>query len=81
MVSKIVYVQYILKTFLQVATICFSGILIKSTDPRILFKILTVFRIWDVYTGSRILIFPSRIQGQKDSESRIRIRIKEFYYF
>jgi hypothetical protein len=30
---------------------------------------------------SRIQIFPSRIQGQKDFGSRIRIRIKEFKYF
>jgi hypothetical protein len=33
-----------------------------------------VLRIHDVYFGSRI-------QGQKDSRSRIRIRIKEFKYF
>jgi hypothetical protein len=35
-----------------------------------------VLRIWDVYPGSRIRNFPSRILGQKDS----RIRIKEFKY-
>jgi hypothetical protein len=29
---------------------------------------------------SRIRIFPSRIQGQKDFGSRIRIRIKDFKY-
>ncbi len=30
---------------------------------------------------SRIRIFPSRIQGQKDSRSQIRTRLKEFKYF
>jgi AP-3 complex subunit mu len=30
---------------------------------------------------SQIRIFPSRIQSQKDSGSRIQIRIKEFKYF
>jgi hypothetical protein len=35
--------------------------------------------IRDVYPGSRIRIFPSRIPGQKDSGSRIWI--KEFKYF
>jgi hypothetical protein len=38
-----------------------------------------VLRIRDVFTpdpGSEF--FPSRIPGQKDSGSRIRIRIKEF---
>jgi hypothetical protein len=30
---------------------------------------------------SRIRIFPTRVQGQKDSGFRIRIRIKEFRYF
>ncbi len=38
-----------------------------------------VLRIRDVYPGSRIRIFPARIQGHKDSGSRIRI--KEFKYF
>ncbi len=47
-----------------------------------------VLRIRDVYTGSRIRIFPSRISdpGSRvkkipDPGSRIRIRIKEFKYF
>jgi hypothetical protein len=40
---------------------------------------LPVLRIRDVYPGSEFL--PYRIQGQKDSGSRIRIRIKEFRYF
>ncbi len=39
-----------------------------------------VLQIRDVYPGSRIRIFPSRIPdpGSKDSGSRIRTRIKEF---
>jgi hypothetical protein len=41
----------------------------------------SVLRIRDVYPASRIQIFPSRIQGQTYSGSRIRIRIKEFKYF
>jgi hypothetical protein len=42
-----------------------------------------VLRIRNVYAGSRILIFPSRIPdpGQKDPGSRIRNRIKEFMHF
>jgi hypothetical protein len=40
-----------------------------------------VLRIWDFYPRSPIRIFPSRIQGKKDSGSRIRIRIEEFKYF
>jgi hypothetical protein len=32
----------------------------------------------DVYSGSRIRIFPPRIQGEKESGSRIRIRNREF---
>jgi hypothetical protein len=39
-----------------------------------------VLRIRDVYPGSRIRIFPARIQGQKGSGSRIRIK-KELKYF
>jgi hypothetical protein len=42
---------------------------------------VAVLRIRDVIPGSRIRIFPSRIPGQKDSGSWIRIRIKEFKYF
>ncbi len=38
-------------------------------------------RIRDVYPVSRSEYFPSRIQGHKDSGSRIQIRIKEFKYF
>jgi hypothetical protein len=38
-----------------------------------------VLRIRDVYPGSRIRIFPARIQGHKGSGSRIRI--KELKYF
>ncbi len=42
---------------------------------------LSVLQIRDVYPGSRIRFFHlgSRIQGQKDSGSRILIRIKELY--
>ena len=39
-------------------------------------SLIPVLQIRDVYPGSRIRIFPSRIQGQKDSGSRIQIRIK-----
>jgi hypothetical protein len=38
----------------------------------------SVLRIRDVYSASRIQIFPSWIQGQKDSGSWVRIRLKEF---
>ncbi len=41
-------------------------------------QFVAVLRIRDVYPISRIRIFLSRIQGQKHSESRIRICIKEF---
>ncbi len=37
----------------------------------------SVLRVRDVYFGSRIRIFPSRIQGLEDNGSRIEIRIKE----
>jgi hypothetical protein len=46
---------------------------------RFLFSSHPVLRIGDVYPASES--FPSRIQDKKDSESRIRIRIKEFKYF
>jgi hypothetical protein len=39
----------------------------------------TVLRIRDVIPDPNF--FPSRIQGQRDSRIRIRIRIKEFRYF
>ncbi len=39
------------------------------------------FWIRDVYPGSELFHPGSRIQGQKDSGSRIRIRMKEFKYF
>jgi hypothetical protein len=42
-------------------------------------KFCSVLRIRTVYPGSEF--FPSRIQGQKDSGSRFRIRNKEFKYF
>jgi hypothetical protein len=41
----------------------------------------TVLWIHDVYPGSEFFHPRSRIQGKKDSGSRIRIRIKEFKYF
>jgi hypothetical protein len=43
----------------------------------------SVLRIRDVYPGSDFFHFHpgSRIQRQKDSGSRIQIRIKEFNYF
>jgi hypothetical protein len=37
-----------------------------------------VLRIRDVYPGSEFFHAGPRIQGQKDSGPRIRIRIKEF---
>jgi hypothetical protein len=40
-----------------------------------------MLRILDVYTGSRIRIFPSRIPDPGPKRSRIRIRIKELKYF
>jgi hypothetical protein len=40
-----------------------------------------MFRIRDAYPGSEFFHPGSRIQGQKDSGSRIRIHIKEFNYF
>ncbi len=40
----------------------------------------TVLRARDVYPKFRIGIFPSRIQGQKGTGSRIRIRNKEFLF-
>jgi hypothetical protein len=42
------------------------------------FEKKSVLRIRDVYPGSELLHLGSLIQGQKDSGSRIRIRIKEF---
>jgi hypothetical protein len=50
-------------------------------DPVREYQLAPVLQIRDVYPGSRIRIFPSRNQGNKDSGSRIRIRIKEFKYF
>jgi hypothetical protein len=41
----------------------------------------SVLRIRDVFPESRTQIFPSRIQCETDSGSRIRIHIKEFKYF
>jgi hypothetical protein len=41
---------------------------------------MAVLRIRDVYPGSEFFYPGSRIQGQKDSGSRIRIRTKEFKY-
>jgi hypothetical protein len=42
---------------------------------------MSVLRIQNVYPGSEFFRPGSRIQGQKDSGSWIRIRIKEFKNF
>jgi hypothetical protein len=42
-------------------------------------KFWAVLRIRDGYSGSRIRIYPSRIQGQKYSGSRIRIKELSFF--
>ncbi len=39
-----------------------------------------MLRIQDVYTGSRIRIFPYRIRNPRSKRSRIRILIKELKY-
>ncbi len=58
-----------------------------NPDPKYLLSGMTfsklpcMLRIRDVYPGSQVQILSSRIQGQKDSGSRIRIRIKNLSIF
>ncbi len=58
---------------------------LQGSSPGTLQYHLLMLRIWDVYPRSRIqdpnLFFPSRIKGQKDSGSQIRIRSKEVKFF
>jgi hypothetical protein len=39
----------------------------------------TVLQIHEVYPGSQIRIFPSRIQGQKGTGSRTELSKKQYY--
>jgi hypothetical protein len=65
---------YLKKVFFQLCYYCRSLFLISNLID--LLMSLAVLRIRDVYPGPEF--FSSRIQDQKDSRIRIRIRIKEF---
>jgi hypothetical protein len=74
-VTQILALQYPKPTH-TVPTDCKHGLLIFVVPS------YAVLRIRDGYPGSPDPnFFPSRIQGQKDSGSRIQIRIKEFKHF
>ncbi len=49
-------------------------------DPAPCQSDVSSIRIWDVYTGSRIGFFPSRIQGQKDPRSGSAFKNLSIFY-